>query len=413
MKRNALLTITAATLLGITSCTNRNDVAVPDEPEIVGAVAPVTLQPDSTHIVLQDYFRHPNTIDSVVLDPSIGYIISPDSTGMTLFTVSRSVPKISIMDVYAGGFRYSILLKKSPKVWQRFTFDPKESTHKDVMLAGDMNDWVPGRNPMKLKDKVWETDVLVNPGKYQYKFVVDGKWIADPGNGETNNSNSVVRIGTLSPPAAPGLYTLGEEKGTVTIGIRNKADTVFVLWHNYLLDGKFWTIDSNLLKIKVPGAASKLDRSSVRVYAVNGAGISNEVLIPLKGGNVVKVSEELDRTDPHGMVMYFMMIDRFVNGNRENDAPVADPEIDPKVNYMGGDLAGIIKKAEEGYFTDLGVNTLWISPVTQNPLGRLEGVPGAAQEIFRISRILADHPYYGRYPFRHIRRTKEARWRGA
>jgi len=35
---------------------------------------------------------------------------------------------------------------------------------------------------------------------------------------------------------------------------------------------------------------------------------------------------------------------------------------------MGGDLSGITKAIDEGYFTKLGVNTLWISPITQNPL---------------------------------------------
>ncbi|MEI7725852.1 MAG: alpha-amylase family glycosyl hydrolase, partial [Bacteroidota bacterium] len=45
-----------------------------------------------------------------------------------------------------------------------------------------------------------------------------------------------------------------------------------------------------------------------------------------------------------------------------------DKEIDPKVNYMGGDLAGITREIEDGYFSNLGINTLWISPITQNPL---------------------------------------------
>jgi glycosidase len=63
-----------------------------------------------------------------------------------------------------------------------------------------------------------------------------------------------------------------------------------------------------------------------------------------------------------------MMVDRFRNGKKDNDAPVNDPEIDPKVNYKGGDLAGIIQSVDDNYFKNLGVNTLWISPITQNPL---------------------------------------------
>jgi len=68
------------------------------------------------------------------------------------------------------------------------------------------------------------------------------------------------------------------------------------------------------------------------------------------------------------MILYFMMVDRFRNGKPENDAPLKDKDIDAKVNYMGGDLAGYHKALEEGYFTKLGINTLWISPITQNPL---------------------------------------------
>ena len=355
-------------MLLMASYTDRNDVAVADEPELVSLAAPVTLQPDSTHLVLADYFRHPASIDSIRTDPSIGFRVSSDSTVLTLFRESRAVPKLSVMEVWAGGYKYSLLLRKSPKLWYRFTFDPKEKKHKKVQLAGDMNDWNPSKNPMQLKDGKWEENVLVNPGKYQYKFVVDGKWIQDPECKETLGSNSVARIGSVSPPAAPWLYTVSSEKAKLTLGIRNKVDTVFVLWQNYLLEGKFFRIDSNMITVTIPGAASRFDRSYIRIYAINGSGISNEVLVPLAGREVVTEPAKLGRTDQHAMIIYFMMIDRFFNGNTKNDAPLDDKELDPKVNFFGGDLAGITQKANEGYFTDLGVNTLWISPITQNPL---------------------------------------------
>ena len=38
-----------------------------------------------------------------------------------------------------------------------------------------------------------------------------------------------------------------------------------------------------------------------------------------------------------------------------------------KQTTLEGDLEGIIQKIEEGYFSDLGVNTVWLSPITQNP----------------------------------------------
>ncbi|MFN9801634.1 MAG: alpha-amylase family glycosyl hydrolase, partial [Bacteroidota bacterium] len=36
---------------------------------------------------------------------------------------------------------------------------------------------------------------------------------------------------------------------------------------------------------------------------------------------------------------------------------------------LGGDIRGITRKIEDGYFRQLGVNTLWISPISQNAEG--------------------------------------------
>ena len=43
------------------------------------------------------------------------------------------------------------------------------------------------------------------------------------------------------------------------------------------------------------------------------------------------------------------------------------PEVLDIVDYQGGDIKGIQQKIEEGFFEDLGINTIWISPITQNP----------------------------------------------
>jgi glycosidase len=73
-------------------------------------------------------------------------------------------------------------------------------------------------------------------------------------------------------------------------------------------------------------------------------------------------------------LMYFAFTDRFHNARADNDGPVAD--VDPIANYQGGDFAGITEKIEEGYFDALGIRTLWISPVDQNPEGRFIGTGG-------------------------------------
>jgi 1,4-alpha-glucan branching enzyme len=49
-----------------------------------------------------------------------------------------------------------------------------------VMLAGSFNDWNPDVLPMKKTDSGWIAPVKLGPGKYWYKFIVDGTWIIDP-----------------------------------------------------------------------------------------------------------------------------------------------------------------------------------------------------------------------------------------
>ncbi|HEY4281668.1 MAG TPA: glycogen-binding domain-containing protein, partial [Chthoniobacterales bacterium] len=54
---------------------------------------------------------------------------------------------------------------------------------KAVFLAGQFNDWSPIATPMRGdgSDR-WVVDLALSPGKYQYKFVVDGQWEQDTAN---------------------------------------------------------------------------------------------------------------------------------------------------------------------------------------------------------------------------------------
>jgi len=51
-----------------------------------------------------------------------------------------------------------------------------------VYLAGSFNNWSPEAFPMKREGDAWVLPVHLGLGKHLYKFVVDGKWILDPGN---------------------------------------------------------------------------------------------------------------------------------------------------------------------------------------------------------------------------------------
>ncbi len=63
-------------------------------------------------------------------------------------------------------------------------------------------------------------------------------------------------------------------------------------------------------------------------------------------------------------VMYFVFVDRFLDGNPANNPPVG--ATDQAAQWRGGDWAGVKSKIEAGYFNDLGVNTLWISAPLNN-----------------------------------------------
>ncbi|MFN5889400.1 MAG: alpha-amylase family glycosyl hydrolase [Bacteroidota bacterium] len=125
------------------------------------------------------------------------------------------------------------------------------------------------------------------------------------------------------------------------------------------LAGRFW--DSSLL--------TGVQQSYIRMWVGSNKGISNDVLIPMQNGLPVLKSDDLIVEDPHKKIIYNPMIDRFVNGNLSNDKPLLRSDVDYKVDFYGGDVAGITKKIEEGYFNLLGINTLWISPVVKNPAG--------------------------------------------
>jgi len=51
-----------------------------------------------------------------------------------------------------------------------------------VQLAGDFNNWTLDGNDMEAMDGVWKKVVKLPPGRYRYRYVVDGRWQNDPLN---------------------------------------------------------------------------------------------------------------------------------------------------------------------------------------------------------------------------------------
>jgi alpha-amylase len=64
--------------------------------------------------------------------------------------------------------------------------------------------------------------------------------------------------------------------------------------------------------------------------------------------------------------VYFLLIDRFHNGDTSNDRALGRARDGAVLrSFEGGDLAGLLQKIEEGYFDSLGVSAIWMTPFVE------------------------------------------------
>lgn len=77
-----------------------------------------------------------------------------------------------------------------------YRFSYTDAAAKAVLLAGAFNGWSTTATPMTRDGDTWSAVIPLQPGKHEYKFVVDGQWTADPDNPMTSGAygNSLVTI---------------------------------------------------------------------------------------------------------------------------------------------------------------------------------------------------------------------------
>ena len=175
-------------------------------------------------------------------------------------------------------------------------------------------------------------------------------------------------------PVRQNLISLGYAEDKLQVGfcepVSNPSFEAYI--QNTLIDHTLWqenedgtwTLDLDGLQVTDNGLQG---RTYLRIYAEDETYLFNDLLLPLQDGKIITDAAQLNRHDQQAQVLYSLMIDRFYNGNASNDWKMNSEEVLDIVDYQGGDIAGITAKIEEGYFDQLGVNTLWISPITQNP----------------------------------------------
>ncbi len=172
-------------------------------------------------------------------------------------------------------------------------------------------------------------------------------------------------------PVKQSLVASKYEDGKLTIHFLDEVkNPVFAAYidNGRMANGEWangeWILDLSAVSHQ-PSAIS--GRSYLRVFAADEEYVYNDLLLPMEDGKIITDAKQLNRHDQQAQVLYSLMIDRFYNGNTANDRKLNSEEVLDIVDYQGGDIAGITKKIEDGYFEMLGVNTLWISPITQNP----------------------------------------------
>lgn len=89
-------------------------------------------------------------------------------------------------------------------------------------------------------------------------------------------------------------------------------------------------------------------------------------------------------------VIYFMVTDRFFDGNESNNAANGEQTYgkDNVGLYHGGDFAGITQKLD--YLEDLGINTIWITPIVEN----IPGVTVTGEGSSDVPYNAAFHGYW-------------------
>ena len=84
-------------------------------------------------------------------------------------------------------------------------------------------------------------------------------------------------------------------------------------------------------------------------------------------------------------LIQMVMIDRFVNGNTSNDGLTSGSSFE--ADWQGGDLQGVTQMIESGYFENLGINAIWLSPLNTNPNGSFIAMDG-------VHRVSGYHGYW-------------------
>ena len=259
---------------------------------------------------------------------------------------------------------------------------------KDMTVSVDVNGT---EYPMTYNDTTKRFEYVksgLTDGKTHYRYKANGTYVVDAFNSNSEKYNN----------ADYSYFEYYKLNATVTAEVMNES---FNYNENNVVKFNVKQADTDTQKLEVASASidvSSLGGSSempiepelqaVTISATVDTTLGTKTLpitVTDQYGNkftttvdvkiVDRVKENENDFDWDEAVVYFMMTDRFFDGNESNNtASGADTYGKNKGLYHGGDFAGVTAKLD--YLQNLGVNTIWITPIVENVKGVAVTVDG-------------------------------------
>ncbi|MFL2950788.1 MAG: alpha-amylase family glycosyl hydrolase [Candidatus Thalassarchaeaceae archaeon] len=292
-----------------------------------------------------------------------------------------------------GTARFLILLMVvvvfSPLATNDVEASPQQSSNKtvftykgiatDVSVVGEW-DW---DTPVQMVDQngIWTGELELNEGIFCYKFIVDGQYLFDPMNPERSYcgdiENSLVRVRDhVRPQFSAELMN----QSLIVTYHPGSSGSAFDGTPS-ALTGSVWDAQLQTWTYDLTGLDDGKHTFKIEGFDVDG-NPAYDLLIPFWSGH----SADFEWQDA---LIYMVMTDRFVNGNTSNDEPLTGAA--QGADWQGGDFAGVTQMIESGYFDDLGVGALWLSPFNT----AAEGTGKAADGVHDVSSF---HGYWPTEP---------------
>lgn len=353
--------------------------ALPAQPP-TDLIAPLQLKSGQTDtVVVSDLFFSPRYSLRFAAHPQID--LSYDSLRLRLIVKPHpALEGMTLIRFWQGSQELVIPVMVTRQQTHTFSFVPAGRPQK-LTLFGSFNSWNRDNLPLTDEDGDGRYTILIplDPGRYEYKFFIDGREVLDAENPQKVSNpfgdfNSVIDVPRLHDHQ-PFLHILAQRRLSsgsefdfaydegISAAHPLRKEEVVALLDNQALPETAVEISGNRLSLRL--AAEELrGRHTARVAVTRGGTTTPLQTLELVDG--IPAGQPGSPFSWHDAVIYSLMIDRFRDGDPGNTRPVQAENLSPKTNYMGGDLQGILDKIEQGYFDSLGVNVLWISPVNQN-----------------------------------------------